>query len=172
MTPSTAPSVGRAWSSGSIGFTAAPARKVGVVETRYPISFTLRAYVDLARLRRVLDDEFERRGLVLDERRSLVLAVHEAAKNALGVSDAWRRPVEVSVAFAEPCRVSIRVSDQGAGFKPPRLACPPPLTEEHGRGLCLITALVDSFTVERQGGRTVVCLDKRLSAGTTSRDVA
>jgi len=95
---------------------------------------------------------------------NVVLATQEAAKNALRASPGR---VTVMVWTADGV-VWVRVRDRGHGFAtPPSRRCPGPWST-HGRGLCLMDALMDEVHVEhRHGTQVLMCL--RLGPAPASR---
>ncbi len=85
----------------------------------------------------------------------IVLATQEAAKNALRAS--LSRPVTVAAWMADGL-VWVSVQDHGHGLAA-RLSrrCPSPWST-HGRGLCLMGALMDEVQIEHgRGTRVVMC---------------
>lgn len=104
-----------------------------------------------------------------DERSWLVLCLDEAITNAMlhGNEGDPRLPIEVVVAD-DGRRWHVGVSDQGEGFTPaaiPDPDDPASLLLEHGRGIRLMRAWLNSLTYWR-GGATVVLARKHAAAGT------
>ncbi len=75
--------------------------------------------------------------------RDVVLALHEAVVNAL-LYGGGRAEVEIEVCAG---RVTATVRDGGGGFDPSRLAAPCPGMSERGRGLYLVSHLMDEVEV-------------------------
>ncbi len=94
----------------------------------------------------------------------VALAVTEACANVIDHSSDAEDDYEVAVAISER-RCTIRVIDHGSGFDPASLDSAPAAgtAVEHGRGITLMRALVDSahFDSRPQAG-TVVHLEKLL----------
>jgi anti-sigma regulatory factor (Ser/Thr protein kinase) len=89
----------------------------------------------------------------------VVLAVQEAAKNAVRASSG--RTVSVAV-WIERDAIWVCVRDAGKGFAyRGSRRCPSPWST-HGRGLCLMNALMDEVTVKRSRGTRVV-MHRRLA---------
>jgi anti-sigma regulatory factor (Ser/Thr protein kinase) len=78
--------------------------------------------------------------------RDVVLALHEAVVNALSYGEG-RVEVEIEVRAG---RVVATVRDHGGGFDPSLLVAPCPGMDERGRGLYLVSHLMDE--VEVTGG--------------------
>jgi len=101
-------------------------------------------------------------GATKAEAADIVLAAQEAAKNALRAS--LSRPVTVAAWMADGV-VWVSARDHGHGLAArPSMRCPGPWST-HGRGLCLMSALMDEVQIEhRRGTRLVMCrgLDRRL----------
>jgi anti-sigma regulatory factor (Ser/Thr protein kinase) len=75
--------------------------------------------------------------------RDVVLALHEAVVNALSYGEG-RVEVEIEVRAG---RVIATVRDHGRGFDPSLLTAPCPGMDERGRGLYLVTHLMDEVEV-------------------------
>jgi anti-sigma regulatory factor (Ser/Thr protein kinase) len=85
----------------------------------------------------------------------VVLATQEAAKNALWAS--LGQPVAVRV-WTTDGTVWVCVQDRGQGFAQRHLRRCPSVWSTHGRGLCLMNALMDEVTIEqRHGTRVLMC---------------
>ncbi len=123
-------------------------RRVGVA--RFAASFPA-APGEIPRLRHSLDGWLLERGVDLERRRDLVLAVSEAAANA--VEHAYRFDgvgiVHVEVRCDESGALFASISDEGEWRAP---AGGP----ERGRGTKIIRALMDDISIETDNGGTVV----------------
>lgn len=73
----------------------------------------------------------------------VVLALHEAVVNALSYGEG-RVEVEIEVGSG---RVIVTVRDHGGGFDPSLLVAPCPGMDERGRGLYLVSRLMDEVEV-------------------------
>ena len=102
----------------------------------------------------------------VDDADALLLAVGEACNNAINYG---RKNVNGPVLTVSCSRMSsdelrVDISNEGNGFHPDLdvLACLPEADEfaTHGRGYCLMTALVDSVEVLSDGVNTTVRLRK------------
>lgn len=111
--------------------------------------------------RRVLRQALLSLGLDRSCADDIELAMAEACANVLlhaGVDDAF----EVS-ATVDPVKCILEVADRGPGFIPAGLPVDPDPDAEHGRGLILMNALMDSLDFETPpGGGTVARLRKNL----------
>lgn len=109
-------------------------------------------------------------GFEQDELDRLGMAVRESMVNAIAHGNAYSRDKWVHFAVeAGPNGVQIEVRDEGAGFNPddvPDPTVPENLLKVSGRGMLLMRALVDEFSIERapEGGM-LVRLAKRPSTG-------
>ena len=110
-------------------------------------------------------------GFAEDEVHQIGMAVREGMINAVVHGNCYNAQKKVSVAMAmDNNRLVIRVQDQGAGFDPDEI--PDPLANENllrhsGRGLLLMQAFMDEFTIRpRQPRGTEVRMVKY--AGKTS----
>ncbi len=117
----------------------------------------------LSVVRHIAASALEELGVVTEEIDDVTLAVTEAAANVVkhsGADDLY----EVHVVI-EDTTCEIRVVDKGRGFdsNTRRVAMAGP-SEEHGRGMALMAALVDSVRFEsRPEAGTVVHLIKELT---------
>ena len=85
----------------------------------------------------------------------VVLSMNEACKNAIRFSGS-ERSIDVTVAV-EHADVHVEVRDHGVGFAPAPIdtAVPPDPLEPHGRGLFLMSCLMDDLRVARNRGAVV-----------------
>ena len=111
--------------------------------------------------------DFTRRQLWgIDDADALLLAVGEACNNAInyGRRDVLDPLLTVACSRMSSDELRVDISNEGNGFHPDLevLACLPEANEfaTHGRGFCLITALVDSVEVLSDGVNTTVRLRK------------
>lgn len=111
--------------------------------------------------------DFTRRQLWgVDDADALLLAVGEACNNAInyGQKDVLDPLLTVACSRLSSDELRVDISNQGNGFHPDLdvLACLPEADEfaTHGRGFCLIMALVDSVEVLSDGVNTTVRLRK------------
>lgn len=93
----------------------------------------------------------------------LALVVTELVTNAIEASPGPRAHVAVQ-ARIEPASVVLQVIDEGEGFdrapgSPPEL---PTDGSVRGRGLPIVSALMDVMSIHRNGGRTAVEVVRRL----------
>lgn len=95
----------------------------------------------------------------------LVVAVGEACANAMEHAYGFDPAAEVAVdATYRAGRIEVRVTDRG-GWKEARST-----SDERGRGLAIMRALVDEVDVQRDPGGTVVQLRRRLAAPDAARE--
>lgn len=112
-------------------------------------------FAALATLRQELRSYLALQNAPVTATADIVLATQEAAKNALRAS--LSRPVTVRVWMTDGV-VWLSVRDRGHGLavQPSRLC--PNLWSTHGRGLCLMSALMDEVQIEhRRGTRVLMC---------------
>ncbi len=110
-------------------------------------------FAELAVLRQELRSFLAAQGALAAATADVVLATQEAAKNALRASSG--RPVTVRAWIVDGI-VWVSVRDHGQGFPASSSRhCPSPWST-HGRGLCLMDALMDEVTISLSGGTTVV----------------
>lgn len=85
----------------------------------------------------------------------VVLSLNEACKNAIRFSGS-ERSIDVKVAV-EHGNVQVVVRDHGTGFEPAPIdtSVPPDPLELHGRGLFLMSCLMDNLRVARDRGAVV-----------------
>jgi anti-sigma regulatory factor (Ser/Thr protein kinase) len=114
-----------------------------------------------ARLRTMLDD----RGLRKDEREAIVLACAEALNNALQGCEAAECHIEVVVSLISDY-VCVEVRDADERFRGVCLDLieVPGNAEEHGRGLLLMRALMQSLELVPRSRGTLVRMVKKLEA--------
>lgn len=97
----------------------------------------------------------------------LQLALEEALTNVIrhGYQERPGHPVEVEVNL-RPDRMTFVVTHQGEGMRswPPKTDQPPDPTQEGGRGIFLINAIMDSVRYSAKDGRTCITLIKRRAA--------
>ncbi|MFN3325407.1 MAG: ATP-binding protein [Bryobacteraceae bacterium] len=115
-------------------------------------------------------DLLTRAGVEEEQLHQLGMAVRESMVNAVVHGNRYNPDKQVRLAVSvEPARVTIRISDQGEGFDPaslPNPLAPENLLRESGRGILLIQAFVDEFSVRRlQPAGVEVTLVKHLSPG-------
>jgi anti-sigma regulatory factor (Ser/Thr protein kinase) len=104
------------------------------------------------------------RGVDGDVADDVLLALDEAVGNAIRHGSRGRRPVLVSVEVDQGW-VDITVRDHGPTAALPRVpAAPPPTLADGGRGLWLISQLVDEVTVARWGSGVRLDLRRRAQA--------
>lgn len=116
--------------------------------------------------------DFTRRQLWgVDDADALLLAVGEACNNAInyGQKDVLDPLLTVACSRLSSDELRVDISNQGNGFHPDLdvLSRLPEADEfaTHGRGFCLITALVDSVEVLSDGVNTTVRLRKSRTVG-------
>jgi len=115
----------------------------------------------LAEARRFVDQYAVQAGFSDPNREEVSLAVTEAVSNAIrhGSPAGAADHVSLSVAL-EGKRLIITVQDHGACFDPPVPSLPDPAEfAEHGRGLFLMSQLMDDVQFSRNNG-TVVRMTK------------
>ena len=117
----------------------------------------------------VVNDSLERLGMDEDARHWVELAVREAVANAIKHGNVQDPGKQVCVdGGLDGQEVVIRVTDEGAGFDPERLADPlssENLMKPNGRGIFYMRSFMDGIEYgPRPGGGTVVTLRKRLGA--------
>ena len=117
-------------------------------------------------VRRQIADFTRRQLWGIDDADALLLAVGEACNNAInyGRKDVLDPLLTVACSRLSSDELRVDISNEGNGFHPDLdvLACLPEADEfaTHGRGFCLITALVDSVEVLSDGVNTTVRLRK------------
>jgi serine/threonine-protein kinase RsbW len=95
-------------------------------------------------------------GFSEDDRNAIGMAVRECMVNAVVHGNQYnaRKKVQLSIA-ATGERLTVKITDEGAGFDldslPDPLA-PENLLNQSGRGIFLIRAFMDEFSVERRSG--------------------
>jgi len=103
----------------------------------------------------------------------LILIVSELATNAIEASNSSASEVRVTAWF-EGAVIALEVDDDGAGFcegtlttGPNGMAAGPlpPPSSVRGRGLPIVGAFVDRLDVRRHGARTIVHVERRITAG-------
>jgi serine/threonine-protein kinase RsbW len=111
----------------------------------------------------------EAAGLDEDDQHKVEMAVHESMINAVCHGNKYDTNKRVWFRLQVfPDRLEIRIRDQGEGFNPSSL--PDPLDSENllrvsGRGIFLIRAFMDDFTIHNLPGiGTEVTLVKRISS--------
>jgi len=94
----------------------------------------------------------DRHGVPPDVTADVVLAIQEAAKNAVRASAG---EAVVVTLWLDGGSIWVRVRDHGSGLE--RRGSPrcPSVWRTHGRGLCLMHALMDGVVVERSQGTRV-----------------
>ncbi len=103
-------------------------------------------------------------GFSEDELHKIGMAVRESIVNAVVHGNRYNRRKRVHLAVAAgPDRLTIRIGDEGEGFD--LQAVPDPVADQNllqqsGRGLFLIRAFVDEFSVRRLNPGTEVTLVK------------
>jgi serine/threonine-protein kinase RsbW len=85
-------------------------------------------------------------------------ALREALANAVihGCKGDPKKKIECSVTGGQDRGILIVVSDPGDGFDPARVPCPTDgqnLFSDHGRGIFLISRLMDEVQYERNGAK-------------------
>ena len=115
----------------------------------------------LARLRLGLRSYLAAAGASDGVTADVVLAVQEAGKNAVRAGSGAAVTVRV---WIDGDSLWISVKDRGTGLAPRRpTRCPSPWST-HGRGLCLMGALMDEVRIERAHGTRLI-MRRALSAG-------
>ena len=105
--------------------------------------------------------ERELRGVAGDVADEVLLALDEAVGNAIRHGSRGRRPVLVTLEVDQGW-ISMTVRDHGPTARLPRLpAGPPPTLADGGRGLWLISQLVDEVRLERAGRGVLLSLRRR-----------
>ena len=96
----------------------------------------------------------QKAGIEEDEIHKVAMAVREAMVNAVVHGNRYNAHKKVYVSVTrEPSRLTVRIADEGEGFDFENL--PDPLAEENllrqsGRGIFLIRAFMDEFSVRRR----------------------
>lgn len=103
-----------------------------------------------------------------EEKDSLAIAVTEAVNNAIlhGNKQDENKRVHITFEF-EPPKLTVRVRDEGEGFNPEKISdplAPENLLKESGRGIFILSSLMDDvqFSFNRTG--TEICLIKEKKA--------
>jgi len=105
--------------------------------------------------------ERELRGVAGDVADEVLLALDEAVGNAIRHGSRGRRPVLVTLEVDQGW-VHMTVRDHGPTAELPCLpAGPPPTLADGGRGLWLISQLVDEVRLERAGRGVLLSLRRR-----------
>lgn len=111
---------------------------------------------ELAKVKRATREAVAAVGLGPREAFDVVLAVHEAVSNAITHGNGQRRDLSVTIGYI--CRddhITILVRDEGPGFDVKaaleRLKNPPDLDGLSGRGLLLMTRLMDQVVWNDRG---------------------
>lgn len=105
--------------------------------------------------------ERELRGVAGDVAEDVLLALDEAVGNAIRHGSSGRRPVLVTLEVDRGW-VHMTVRDHGPTAELPCLpAEPPPTLADGGRGLWLISQLVDEVRLERAGRGVLLSLRRR-----------
>lgn len=114
------------------------------------ISLSLQpATAELSTLRRSLRKFFSTMDEPVDD---WLLIATELMTNAIAAAPA-AMAIEVEVEV-KPNRIDLRVVDMGHGFElDPKASVP--ASDERGRGLMMVSALADDFTVSVENGRTI-----------------
>ena len=95
-------------------------------------------------------------GFSEDDRNAIGMAVRECMVNAVVHGNQYnaRKKVQLSIAATRE-RLTVKIADEGGGFDlkslPDPLA-PENLLKQSGRGIFLIRAFMDEFSVERRSG--------------------
>ncbi|MFQ6133181.1 MAG: ATP-binding protein [Armatimonadota bacterium] len=111
---------------------------------------------ELQRVKHMTRQAVESLGLGPRECFDVVLAVHEAVVNAIthGNGSDPQKKVALRFSYASD-RITVHVRDEGPGFdvqqQLARLAMPPSLEEASGRGVLLITRLMDEVQFNDTG---------------------
>jgi serine/threonine-protein kinase RsbW len=95
--------------------------------------------------------------------REILLAVQEGCVNAVrhGHEGDVSRPVTLRIENRSD-RIELQIRDGGPGFRiPETVPAKTDVTQESGRGLAIMTAVMDEVAVERREGETVVRLVRR-----------
>lgn len=111
---------------------------------------------ELTRVKQTTRQAVEAIGLSPRECFDVVLAVHEAVVNAITHGNGGDPSKEVALHFSyQADRIIVRVRDEGQGFDVEqaleRVSLPPPLDAPSGRGVLLITKLVDEVQFNDTG---------------------
>src|SRR5579875_40730 len=146
----------------------APATPVSMSKATQRLEVTLDTLIESVDLAEGIATRVaEAAGFDEDDTHKLAMAVREGAINAFtyGNSQDPRKKITLIVEF-EPEKLVIHIMDQGSGFEVREI--PDPLAEENllrtsGRGLFLMRAFTDEFTIQRApGGGTELVMAKML----------
>ena len=99
-----------------------------------------------------------------EEKDSLAIAVTEAVNNAIlhGNKQDKRKKVHIKFTFQEK-KLTIRIRDEGKGFNPDQVSdplAPENLLKESGRGIFILTSLMDDVRFEFDKKGTSIILSK------------
>ena len=100
-----------------------------------------------------------------EEKDSLAIAVTEAVNNAIIHGNKQDKAKKVSIGFLlENKRLTVTIKDQGKGFDPDNLSdplAPENLLKESGRGIFILSTLMDDVKFEFKGDGTEVIMTKQ-----------
>lgn len=102
-----------------------------------------------------------------EEKDSLAIAVTEAVNNAIIHGNKQNKDKTVSISFGlEGKRLTVSIEDQGKGFDPDKLSdplAPENLLKESGRGIFILSTLMDDvkFDFEGDGTRVIMIKEKK-----------
>ncbi len=99
-----------------------------------------------------------------DEKDSLAIAVTEAVNNAILHGNKQDQSKTVTIRFIfEGARLQVRIKDQGKGFNPEKVSdplAPENLLKESGRGIFILSSLMDEVKYEFYEDGTEIILEK------------
>ena len=99
-----------------------------------------------------------------DEKDSLAIAVTEAVNNAIIHGNKKDKSKTVNIKFIfDDNKLTIRIRDQGKGFNPDNVSdplAPENLLKESGRGIFILSSLMDDVQYEFKGDGTEIILVK------------
>ncbi len=99
-----------------------------------------------------------------EEKDSLAIAVTEAVNNAIIHGNKQNKNKKVFISFQlEDKRLMVSIVDQGKGFNPKNLSdplAPENLLKESGRGIFILSTLMDDVRFEFRGNGTEVVMTK------------
>lgn len=99
-----------------------------------------------------------------EEKDSLAIAVTEAVNNAIIHGNKQNKDKTVSIGFVlEGKRLTVSIRDQGKGFDPKKLSdplAPENLLKESGRGIFILSTLMDDVSFDFKGDGTEVTMIK------------
>jgi serine/threonine-protein kinase RsbW len=113
------------------------------------------------------EERIDRMKFTQDQRDDIAISISEAVNNAIEHGNQGDRAKLVRIELEELSDgIRIRVHDQGSGFDPSQVADPTDpenLLVESGRGLLIISHLMDEVSVIPEKGGTLVEMIKRFA---------